>query len=280
ETLDVGRRGRFYDQTGALRDMVPNHLFQLLSLVAMEPPSRFDAHSVRSEKAEVLDAVQQQSEADALRNSVRAQYTAGHAGNVEVGDYRAAENIRPDSVTETYAALKLQIDNWRWAGVPFFLRTGKALEARLTEVAIKFKQAPFAMFRDTPIDKLAQNFLVLRIQPEECITLTFNAKVPGPTIRLDGVGMTFRYKDYFDAAPSTGYETLIYDCMIGDAILFQRADGVEAGWRAVQPVLDAWRNAGARGLSFYRAGTAGPEEADRLIRQNGRAWRSLAEGCR
>ncbi|MBV8839993.1 MAG: glucose-6-phosphate dehydrogenase [Alphaproteobacteria bacterium] len=280
ETLDVGRRGRFYDQTGALRDMVPNHLFQLLSLVAMEPPSRFDAHSVRSEKADVLDAVQQQSEADALRNAVRAQYSAGHAGNVEVADYRAAENIRPDSVTETYAALKLQIDNWRWAGVPFFLRTGKALEARLTEVAIKFKQAPFAMFRDTPIDKLAQNFLVLRIQPDECITLTFNAKVPGPTIRLDGVGMTFRYKDYFDAAPSTGYETLIYDCMIGDAILFQRADGVEAGWRAVQPVLDAWRNAGEKGLSFYRAGSAGPVEADQLIRQNGRAWRSLAEGCR
>jgi len=235
---------------------------------------------VRSEKAEVLDAVQQQSEADALRNAVRAQYTAGHAGNVEVGDYRAAENIRRDSTTETYAALKLQIDNWRWAGVPFFLRTGKALEARLTEVAIKFKQAPFAMFRDTPIDKLAQNFLVLRIQPEECITLTFNAKVPGPTIRLDGVGMTFRYKDYFDAAPSTGYETLIYDCMIGDAILFQRADGVEAGWRAVQPVLDAWRNAGTKGLSSYRAGTAGPVEADQLIRQNGRAWRPLAEGSR
>jgi glucose-6-phosphate 1-dehydrogenase len=280
ETLGVGRRGRFYDATGALRDMVPNHLFQLLSLVAMEPPSRFEAGSVRGEKADVLDAVQLASEADALRNAVRAQYTRGTAGNTQLDDYRATENVRPDSAIETYAALKLQIDNWRWAGVPFFLRTGKALENRLTEVAIKFKQAPFAMFRDTPIDRLAQNFLVLRIQPDECITLQFNAKVPGPSIDIDGVGMTFRYKDYFDAAPSNGYETLIYDCMIGDAILFQRADAVEAGWRIVQPFLDAWQNAGADGLATYRAGSSGPVEADDLIQKTGRAWRPIAtEGC-
>ncbi len=279
ETLAVGRRGRFYDETGALRDMVPNHLFQLLSLVTMEPPSRFEAGAVRSEKAEVLDAVLVPSEAEALRNSVRGQYTRGHAGNNPIQDYRATPNVRPDSTTETYAALRLQIDNWRWAGVPFFLRTGKALETRVTEVAIKFKQAPFAMFRDTPIERLAQNFLVLGIQPVECISLQFNAKVPGPSIRIGGVGMTFRYKDYFDAAPSTGYETLIYDCMIGDAILFQRADGVEAGWRIVQPFLDAWRNAGGQGLASYQAGTPGPAEAERLILQNGRAWRSLTEGC-
>jgi glucose-6-phosphate 1-dehydrogenase len=280
ETLGVGRRGRFYDATGALRDMVPNHLFQLLSLVAMEPPSRFEAGSVRGEKAEVLDAVQLASEADALRNSVRAQYTRGTAGNTQLDDYRATENVRADSAIETYAALRLQIDNWRWAGVPFFLRTGKALENRLTEVAIKFKQAPFAMFRDTPIDKLAQNFLVVRIQPDECITLQFNAKVPGPAIDIDGVGMTFRYKDYFDVAPSNGYETLIYDCMIGDAILFQRADAVEAGWRIVQPFLDAWQNAGADGLASYRAGSSGPAEADDLIQKSGRAWRPIAtEGC-
>src|SRR5262247_3224974 len=279
ETLAVGRRGRFYDETGALRDMVPNHLFQLLSLVTMEPPSRFEAGAVRSEKAEVLDAVQVPSEAEALRNSVRGQYTCGHAGNNPIEDYRATPNVRPDSTTETYAALRLQIDNWRWAGVPFFLRTGKALETRVSEVAIKFKQAPFAMFRDTPINRLSQNFLVLRIQPDECITLSFNAKVPGPTISIGGVGMTFRYKDYFAAAPSIGYETLIYDCMIGDAILFQRADGVEAGWRIVQPFLDAWRNAGAEGLASYQAGTPGPAEAGRLILQNGRAWRALTEGC-
>jgi glucose-6-phosphate 1-dehydrogenase len=219
EALDVGHRGRFYDGTGALRDMVPNHLFQLLSLIAMEPPSRFEAGPVRSEKAQALDAIHLPHDAAIVQAAVRAQYVAARVGDNEVADYRAAPGVRPDSATETYVALKLMIDNWRWAGVPFYLRTGKALKARRTEVAIKFKQAPFAMFRDTPIDRLAQNFLVMSIQPEECIGLQFNAKVPGPVIVPSGVGMTFKYKDYFDSAPSTGYETLIYDCMIGDAIL-------------------------------------------------------------
>jgi glucose-6-phosphate 1-dehydrogenase len=275
ESLPVGRRGRFYDSTGALRDMVPNHLFQLLSLVAMEPPSRFDASAVRAEKAELLDATQVQSTTDALRNSVRGQYQAGCSGNHRIEDYRKTENVRADSSTETYVALKLMIDNWRWAGVPFYLRTGKALRSQSTEVAIKFKQAPFAMFRDTPVDRLAQNFLVLGIQPGECISLQFNAKVPGPTIAIKGVGMTFKYEDYFDAAPSTGYETLIYDCMIGDAILFQRADGIEAGWRVVQPFLDAWREADGKDLAAYPAGSEGPEAADELIERDGRRWRPI-----
>ena len=248
EKLGVGHRGSFYDATGALRDMVPNHLFQLLSLVAMEPPARFDAHAVRSEKAEVLAAIQTQSEAEALQNSVRGQYLGGKIGDTEIEDYRKTEDVKPDSTTETYAALKLTIDNWRWAGVPFYLRTGKALGVKRTEVAIKFKQAPFAMFRDTPVDRLSQNYLVISIEPTEGITLQFNTKVPGPTISIDGVEMKFRYKDYFKAEPSTGYETLIYDCMIGDNILFQRADSVEAGWQAVQPFLDAWKKAGAKGL--------------------------------
>ena len=276
ETLTVGRRGRFYDATGALRDMVPNHLFQLLSLVAMEPPARFDAHAVRSEKAQALDAIHVPDAAAAARDSVRAQYVAGGVGGVEVVDYKKTPDVRPDSTTETYVALKLMIDNWRWAGVPFYLRTGKALGSRRTEVAINFKQAPFAMFRNTPIDRLAQNFLVMRIQPEECISLRFNAKVPGPVIAISGVDMTFEYEDYFDAAPSTGYETLIYDCMVGDAILFQRADGVEAGWRAVQPFLDAWSNAGAKGLALYKAGSDGPGEADQLLARDGRRWRPIA----
>src|SRR5262245_41534457 len=180
ETLTVGRRGHFYDATGALRDIVPNHLFQLFSLVAMEPPSRFEAHAVRSEKAEALDAVHVPSEADALRDSVRAQYVAARVGDNEVEDYRRTADVAPDSTTETYVALKLMIDNWRWAGVPFYLRTGKALKSKRTEVAIKFKQAPFAMFRNTPVDRLAQNFLVISIQPDECIGLQFSAKVPGP----------------------------------------------------------------------------------------------------
>src|SRR5262249_41532522 len=224
----------------------------------------------------LLDATQVQSAADALRNSVRAQYQAGYIANNKVEDYRKTADVDPASVTETYVALKLMIGNWRWAGVPFYLRTGKALRSQSTEVAIKFKQAPFAMFRDTPVDRLAQNFLVLGIQPHECISLKFNAKVPGPSISIAGVGMTFKYEDYFDAVQSTGYETLIYDCMIGDAILFQRADGIEAGWRVVQPFIDAWTNAGARNLATYKAGSDGPAEADELLAQDGRRWRPIA----
>ena len=241
----------------------------------MEPPARFEANAVRAGKAELLDATQVESEAEALRNGVRAQYTAGSIANRAVGDYRKAPDVRADSTTETYVALKLMIDNWRWAGVPFYLRTGKALRAQHTEVAIKFKQAPFAMFRATPIDRLAQNFLILGIQPAECISLQFNAKVPGPTISLSGVGMTFKYEDYFQVAPSTGYETLIYDCMIGDAILFQRADGIEAGWSVVQPFIDAWRHAGAQGLATYAAGSEGPKEVDELLARDGRRWRPI-----
>jgi glucose-6-phosphate 1-dehydrogenase len=275
EKLGVGHRGSFYDSTGALRDMVPNHLFQLLSLVAMEPPARFDAHAVRSEKAEVLAAIQTQSEADALKNSVRGQYQGGKIGDTDILDYCKTEDVKPGSTTETYAALKLTIDNWRWAGVPFFLRTGKALGIKRTEVAIKFKQAPFAMFSCTPVDRLSQNYLVISIEPTEGITLQFNTKVPGPTITIDGVEMTFRYKDYFKAEPATGYETLIYDCMIGDNILFQRADSVEAGWQAVQPFLDAWKKVGAKGLEPYKAGSEGPGGADELLKRDGRSWRKL-----
>jgi glucose-6-phosphate 1-dehydrogenase len=272
----VDHRGGFYDATGALRDMVPNHLFQLLSLVAMEPPSKFDAHAVRSEKAEVLAAIQTQSEEEALRNSVRGQYQAGKVDDREIPDYRGTKDVKPDSTTETYTALKLTIDNWRWAGVPFYLRTGKALGIKRTEVAIKFKQAPFAMFRETPVDRLSQNYLILAIEPTEGITLQFNTKVPGPMVNIDGVEMKFRYKDYFKAQPTTGYETLIYDCMIGDNILFQRADSVEAGWQAVQPFLDAWKKTGAKGLQTYKAGSEGPSAADELIKRDGRSWRKLA----
>jgi len=275
EKLGVGHRGSFYDATGALRDMVPNHLFQLLSLVAMEPPARFDAHAVRSEKGEVLSSIQIQSEEEALRNSVRGQYRGGKVGDTDIEDYRRTEDVRPDSTTETYAALKLTIDNWRWAGVPFYLRTGKALGVKRTEIAIKFKQAPFAMFRDTSVDRLSQNFLVISTEPTEGIELQFNTKVPGPTIDIDGVEMKFRYKDYFKTAPSTGYETLIYDCMIGDNILFQRADSVEAGWAAVQPFIEAWKKAGAKGLKIYEPGSEGPEEADDLLARDGRSWRKL-----
>ena len=276
EKIGVGHRGSFYDATGALRDMVPNHLFQLLSLVAMEPPSRFEANAVRSEKAEVLAAVTTQTEEEALKNSVRAQYVAGHVGDTDIGDYLKTPDVKPESTTETYAAPKLMINNWRWAGVPFYLRTGKALGIKRTEVAIKFKQAPFAMFRDMSMESLAENYLVIAVEPNEGISLKFNTKVPGPSVEIDGVEMKFRYKDYFNASPATGYETLIYDCMIGDNILFQRADSVEAGWRAVQPFLDAWKNAGKDGLKIYKAGSEGPEEANELLTRDGRSWRVLS----
>jgi glucose-6-phosphate 1-dehydrogenase len=275
EKLGVGHRGSFYDQTGALRDMVPNHLFQLLSLVAMEPPIRIDAHSVRTAKADVLAAIQPQSEADALKNSVRGQYLGGKIGDTVIEDYRKTGDVKPDSTTETYAALKLTIDNWRWAGVPFYLRTGKALGLKRTEVAIKFKQAPFALFRSTSVETLAENYLVIGVEPTEGIALQFNTKVPGPSIRIDGVEMKFQYKDYFKAEPATGYETLIYDCLIGDNILFQRADSVEAGWQAVQPFLDAWKAAGATGLEKYGAGGEGPGAAEELLKRDGRSWRKL-----
>jgi glucose-6-phosphate 1-dehydrogenase len=277
ETVDVGTRGKFYDATGALRDMVPNHLFQLLSLVAMEPPARFDAHFVRSQKAEALDSIRIPSRDEALFQSVRAQYRGGRIGDREVTPYRMSPDVSPESTTETYAALKLEIDNWRWAGVPFYLRTGKALARRYTEIAVKFKQAPVSMFRNLTLGELGDNLLVIAIQPDEDIKLHFNAKIPGPKIDIASVGMTFEYKDYFAAAPATGYETLIYDCMMGDAINYQRADGVEAGWRAVEPFLTAWKEAGVEGIATYEAGSEGPYEAEELLLTDSRRWRGIID---
>jgi glucose-6-phosphate 1-dehydrogenase len=275
ETLDVERRGKFYDATGALRDMVPNHLFQLLTLTAMEPPTCFGAEMVRSEKAKVLESVRPFGPQDAGRNVVRAQYGGGVAGGKRIEPYRAAAGVAPDSATETYVALRLEIDSWRWAGVPFYLRTGKALAARRSEIAIQFKQAPFALFRETPVERLTPNDMILQIQPEEGVRLRLSAKIPGPKVRMDGVEMTFNYKDHFKTAPSTGYETLIYDCMIGDATLFQRADNIEDGWRVVQPVLDAWAQDHATELPIYPAGSSGPAAADELLARDGRRWRPI-----
>jgi glucose-6-phosphate 1-dehydrogenase len=275
ETVGVEHRGKFYDATGALRDMVPSHVFQLLSFTAMEPPTCFEADAVRTEKVKVLDAIQRFRAEDVERSVVRAQYGAGIVGGQPVEAYRRSQDVVPDSATESYVAMRLLIDNWRWAGVPFYIRTGKSLAARKTEIAVKFKEAPHSLFRDTPVDRLEQNFLVLRIQPHEGIALQFNAKVPGPKILIDGVRMDFKYEDYFDSAPSTGYETLIYDCMMGEATLFQRADYVEAGWRVVQPIVDAWRAAPPRDLQLYQAGSEGPSAADYLIAQDSRRWRMI-----
>src|ERR1700730_17508066 len=276
ETVGVERRAKFYEATGALRDMVPNHVFQLLSLTAMEPPNSFGADAVRTEKTKVLEAVLPLTGDDARRNVVRGQYTAGIVRGHPVKAYREEEGVAPDSMTETYVALRLGIDNWRWAGVPFYMRTGKALTRRTTEIAIQFKQVPFALFRDTPVETLTPNVLVMQIQPDEGISLQFGAKRPGPDIHLGAVRMDFRYRDYFNTEPSTGYETLVYDCMIGDPILFQRADSVEAGWAVVQPILDVWRSDKSVPLEFYTAGTAGPDAAEQLLWRSGRQWRPIA----
>jgi glucose-6-phosphate 1-dehydrogenase len=278
ETLGVERRGAFYDATGALRDMVPNHLFQLLTLTGMEPPVCFDAESVRAEKSKVLQCTRQIAPKDVWRDVVRGQYTAGDVDGARVPAYSDSPGVAHDSSTETYVALKLMIDNWRWAGVPFYLRTGKALARRRSEVIIQFKQAPLALFRETPCEDLTPNDMIIKVQPEEGVVLRFNAKVPGPSVRASGVEMRFNYRDFFDAVPSTGYETLLYDAMIGDAMLFQRADTIEAGWRVVQPVLETWPPEPGRGLSFYPAGSEGPREANELLQRDGRRWRPLLDG--
>ncbi len=271
ETVGVESRGQFYEDTGALRDMVPNHLFQLLAMIGMEPPISFDADAVRAKKTELLQAIHPISPTDA----VRGQYGAGTVLGRQVRDYRREDNVAPDSATETYVALKLGIDNWRWAGVPFYLRTGKALSARTTEIAVQFRQAPYSLFRDTPVDKLPANILTLRIQPDEGLSVSFSAKRPGEEIEIDSVEMDFAYRDYFPPLASVGYETLIYDCLMGDATLFQRDDTVEAAWCAVQGLLDAWSRTAPDDFPNYPAGSSGPDAADRLIARTGRAWRPV-----
>ncbi|HVJ54296.1 MAG TPA: glucose-6-phosphate dehydrogenase [Aliidongia sp.] len=275
ETVGVEQRGGFYDRAGALRDMVPNHLFQLLSMTAMEPPNNFSADAVRTEKVKALGAAHLADGGDPRLSGVRGQYAAGAAAGRSYRAYREEPNVAPTSTTETFVAMKLNIDNWRWAGMPFYLRTGKALKRRASEIVVQFKRAPFSLFRDTPVDRMTANRLTLQIQPEEGIAMEFGAKIPGPRVSLGRVSMNFQYKDYFEVAPSTGYETLVYDCMIGDATLFQRADSVEAGWSVVQPLIDLWTAEPNFNLQTYEAGSAGPQNADELLARDGRVWRTL-----
>jgi glucose-6-phosphate 1-dehydrogenase len=255
--------------------MVPNHVFQLLAMTAMEPPISFDADAVRAKKAEVIQAIHPFEPAWALNDVVRGQYDAGTVLDRSVRAYRQEADVASDSNTETFIACKLKIDNWRWAGVPFYLRTGKYLKRRVTEIAIRFHQAPYTLFRGTDVERMNPNWMILRIQPDEGIALEFAAKRPGTTVKLSSVSMDFAYKTYFKIEPSTGYETLIFDCMIGDATLFQRADNIEAGWRVVQPILDVWANNLPRDFPNYAAGGKGPAAADELLARDGRAWRPL-----
>jgi glucose-6-phosphate 1-dehydrogenase len=275
ETIGVERRGKFYEETGALRDMVPNHVMQLLAMTAMEPPTSFDADAVRAKKSEVIEAIQPLSRARALRDAVRGQYDAGTVLGAQVRAYRQEPDVAPDSSTETFIACKLKIDNWRWAGVPFYFRTGKCMKRRRTEIAVRFHQAPYTLFRGTCVERMNPNWMILRIQPDEGIALEFAAKRPGPSVELNTVSMDFAYKNYFKMEPNTGYETLLYDCMIGDATLFQRADNIEAGWRAVQPILEAWGNNPPLNFPNYVAGGSGPTAADELLSRDGRVWRPL-----
>jgi glucose-6-phosphate 1-dehydrogenase len=274
ETVGVESRGGFYDKTGALRDMVPNHMFQLLAMMTMEAPNSFDADAVRAEKAKVIEAIRRVSPEEAIKNAVRGQYVFGEVKGKPMQAYRQSPDVDHKSRTETYIALKLWIDNWRWADVPFYIRTGKAMTARKTEIAIQFKKAPGVLFRDIDDGQLSASRMIFRIQPDEGIQMRFSAKEPGRKVRLSDVNMNFRYSDYFKSSPSTGYETLIYDCLIGDATLFQRADNVETGWAVVQPLLDAWAG-GHDAVHWYEAGSAGPKEADDLLAADGRKWLSL-----
>ena len=273
ETVGVETRGGYYETSGALRDMVPNHLFQLLSLTAMEPPISFSANAVRDEQAKVLNAIPPLTHEDVLSRTVRGQYGEGIIGGAPVPAYRAEANVSPASSTDSFVALKLNIDNWRWADVPFYVRTGKRLASRATEIVIQFRRAPFMLFRKTGVGDLTTNQLVIRVAPSEGISLRFGAKIPGPLMRQGAVEMDFCYADYFGSNPSTGYERLLYDCMIGDQTLFQRADMVEAGWTVVTPVLDVWQALPPRSFPNYASGSWGPKEADEMLERDGRVWR-------
>ena len=275
ETVGVERRGKFYEITGAMRDMIPNHIFQLLAMTAMEPPISFDADAVRAKKTEVIQAIRPFDEAHVIKDVVRGQYDEGNVLGIAKKAYRQEPDVAADSITETYFACKLMIDNWRWSGVPFYLRTGKHLPRRSTEIAVRFHQAPYTLFRGTNLQTMNPNWMILRIQPDEGIALEFAAKHPGPSITLNSVSMDFSYKTYFKMAHSTGYETLLYDCMIGDATLFKRADNVIAGWQTVQPILDAWANNPPNDFPNYASGSSGPAAADDLLARDGRAWRPL-----
>jgi len=277
ETVGVEQRGRYYEQAGALRDMVPNHLLQLLALTAMEPPSSFEAESVRDEKGKVLRAIQPLTPEEVLVRTVRGQYGPGTDPAHPAAAYRAESRVAPDSNTETYVALRLGVDNWRWADVPFYLRTGKRLPCQHTEVSIAFRRPPHRLFEGTEVGVMTPNVLVLHMQPDEGISLSFQAKVPGPVVRTGNVEMDFNYADYFGRTPSTGYETLLYDCMCGDATLFQRADSVEDGWSVVAPILDVWKALPPRTFPNYPAGSWGPREADELLARDGRAWRHITD---
>ena len=275
ETVGVEGRGEFYDQTGALRDIVQNHALQLMAMFALEPPVEFKASDLRDEKLKVLRAVKPMSASDVADNAIRGQYVSGWVEGAKMHAYRDEPEVNPESQTETFVALKLAIDSWRWAGVPFFLRTGKALPTRVTEIAVQFRRAPLALFARSGTPQIDPNILAIRIQPDEGILLRFGAKVPGQGLQIRSVNMDFRYGSSFAVDSPDAYETLLLDAMIGDASLFTRGDEVERAWEILDPLLRAWGQDRGGPLHFYGAGTWGPPAADELLERDGREWRRL-----
>ncbi len=281
EPLGVENRASYYETAGALRDMIPNHLLAVLAIIAMEPPISFSADEIRDEQAKVLRAIQPMTPEEVLTHAVRGQYDTGvMPDGTRVPAYRQELGVAPDSQTETFVALSLMIDSWRWAGVPFYLRTGKRLPGRFTEVMIQYKHAPNAAFKRSVLKEkqVEPNIMVLRIQPSEGISLGINAKVPGQTLKLSPVEMDFSYDDYFGHEPRTGYETLIYDCMQGDPTLFKRADIIEIAWQLMEPILDVWRALPPRDFPNYAAGEWGPAAAEEMLQRDGRHWRRCTPG--
>jgi glucose-6-phosphate 1-dehydrogenase len=272
EELGVELRGGYYDHSGVTRDMVQNHILSVLSLVAMEPPTSISGDSVRNEKVKVLEAIRPMEPEEVLANTVRGQYGAGIIGGKNVPAYRTEPDVNPQSNTETFVAMKLEVDNWRWADVPFFIRSGKRLAAHTTQIVIGFKRTPLLLFGKCVEDNIMPNRLVIHVQPDEGITMDIHAKRPGPGISIANVPLDFSYQEFGEENAATGYETLLYDCMIGDMTLFHRYDSVDASWRIVNPILDVWQALHPRDFPNYAAGTWGPEASDRLIEKSGHAW--------
>ena len=276
ESLGVENRGGYLDHYGVLRDMVQNHMLSVLSLIAMEPPGSMQGDAVRNEKVKVLDAIRPMEPEEVLENCVRGQYGAGVIDGRQVPAYRDEPSVDPHSNTETYAALRLFVENWRWADVPFYLRSGKRLAKHLTQVVIRFKRTPLMLFGEKVHSEAGPNALILNIQPEESITIMIRAKRPGPSIVVDTIPLDFNYTDFGDQSPATGYETLLHDCMIGDMTLFHREDSVDASWRIVNPILDVWGALPPRDFPDYAAGSWGPAAAERLLERDGRRWENPA----
>lgn len=275
ETVGVEGRAGYFDKAGVTRDIIQNHVLQLLSLVAMEPPVAVDAEAVRDEKVKVLRALRPIHAKDVTEATARAQYGAGASGGKPSPGYMQESGVPADSTTETYAAIKCWVDNWRWSGVPFFLRSGKRLARRATEIAIQFKSPPHLLFRGPGVAKMEPNVLTLRIQPDEGISIKFTSKVPGPTTQMQPVRMDFLYGTSFGVEPPEAYERLLLDSIAGDSTLFTRADEVEAAWSFITPILDGWQDLGHSGLDTYAAGSWGPRSADELLAREGRSWRRV-----